>query len=451
MSSSTVWEVVLLIVLLGLSGFFSSAETSLVAVNKIRIRTLADQGNKRARTLLEIFKNESKMLSAILIGNNLVNTFMASLSSMIAYRFGGYAVSIATFLITFLILVFGEITPKTIATRSPEKFALTYAPVILMLMKVLTPVIWFINLFSTMILRLLGYKNDQKNASFTESELHTILDVSHEEGVIETEERDLIRNVFDFTDVKASQIMVPRVHVTSIDVDTTRDELERIYREEHFTRLPVYEGNPDNIIGIINMKDLVFSDPSQPLDLRKLLRKPYFTIENKGISELLSELQKDAYNMTIVLDEYGELAGILTVEDIVEEIVGEVQDEFDASENENIQQIGPHQYKVKGYLSLHDLNDELGLNLDSEDYDSIGGLVIEKLSRFPTLGESVVLDNGVTVRVVSLHKNRIEQVILDLPAEDTESAAPADKPALALPETASKQPEKNKSDSKTTG
>ncbi len=431
MSSSTVWEVVLLVVLLALSGFFSSAETSLVAVNKIRIRTLADQGNRRAKTLLEIFKNESKMLSAILIGNNLVNTFMASLSSMIAYRFGGYAVSIATFLITFLILVFGEITPKTIATRSPEKFALAYAPVILAIMKVLTPVIWFINLFSSMILRLLGYKNDQKNASFTESELHTILDVSHEEGVIETEERDLIRNVFDFTDVKASQIMVPRVHVVSIDVDTTRDELEKIYREEHYTRLPVYEGNPDNIIGIINMKDLVFCDPNKPLDLRKLLRRPYFTIENKGISELLSELQKDAYNMTIVLDEYGELAGILTVEDIVEEIVGEVQDEFDASENDNIQQIGPHQYKVKGYLSLHDLNDELGLDLDSEDYDSIGGLVIEKLSRFPTLGESVVLDNGVTVRVVSLHKNRIEQVILDLPEKaETPDEENSDKPEV---------------------
>lgn len=431
MSSSTVWEVVLLVVLLALSGFFSSAETSLVAVNKIRIRTLADQGNRRAKTLLEIFKNESKMLSAILIGNNLVNTFMASLSSMIAYRFGGYAVSIATFLITFLILVFGEITPKTIATRSPEKFALAYAPVILAIMKVLTPVIWFINLFSSMILRLLGYKNDQKNASFTESELHTILDVSHEEGVIETEERDLIRNVFDFTDVKASQIMVPRVHVVSIDVDTTRDELEKIYREEHYTRLPVYEGNPDNIIGIINMKDLVFCDPNKPLDLRKLLRRPYFTIENKGISELLSELQKDAYNMTIVLDEYGELAGILTVEDIVEEIVGEVQDEFDASENDNIQQIGPHQYKVKGYLSLHDLNDELGLDLDSEDYDSIGGLVIEKLSRFPTLGESVVLDNGVTVRVVSLHKNRIEQVVLDLPEKaETPDEENSDKPEV---------------------
>lgn len=432
MSSQTWIDVLLLVILLALSAFFSSAETSLVAVNKIRIRTLADQGNKRAQTVLDIFEHESKMLSAILIGNNLVNTFMASLSSMIAYRFGGYAVSIATFLITFLILVFGEITPKTLATENSTKLALAYAPIISLLMKLLTPVIWFINLFSNLILRMFGIRNGQRNAAITESELHTILDVSHEEGVIETEERDMIRNVFDFTDAKASQIMVPRVHVTSIDINTPSEELQKIYERDHYTRIPMYEGNPDNIIGIINMKDLIFQDPDKPFDLRKLLRKPYFTIENKGINELLSEMQKDQYNMTIVLDEYGELAGILTVEDIIEEIIGEVQDEFDASENENIQKIGPNQYKVKGYLSLHDLNDDLDLNLVSEDYDSIGGLLIEKLGRFPVLGEWVDLDNGIKVRVVSLQKNRIEQVVLDLPE-------PEEEPALQPAKDASKR------------
>lgn len=422
-------QLLLLVILLLLSAFFSSAETSLVAVNKIRIRTLADQGNRKAKIVLQIFENESKMLSAILIGNNLVNTFMASLSSMIAYQFGGYAVSIATFLITFLILVFGEITPKTLATREAERLALNYAPVIRFLMQILTPVIWFINLFSSMILRLFGVREDKKNAQITESELHTILDVSHEEGVIEADERDMIRNVFDFTDAKAREIMVPRVHVTSVASDATCAELKAIYDRDHFTRLPVYEGNPDNIIGILNMKDLIFHDPDQPFDLKKMLRKPYFTIENKGINELLQEMQKDQYNMTIVLDEYGELAGILTVEDIIEEIVGEVQDEFDAAENDNIIQVAPGKYKVKGYLSLHDLNDELSLDLDSEDYDSVGGLLIEKLGRFPTLGEKVELDDGVIMRVTSLQKNRIEQVLLEIPtrehtaSSDAESAA----------------------------
>lgn len=415
-------EVLLLIGLLALSGFFSSAETALVSVNKIRLRTLAEQGNKRAQTVLNIFEHESKMLSAILIGNNLVNTFLASLSSMIAYRFGGYAVSIATFLITFLILVFGEITPKTIATKSPERFALLYAPIISFLMKLLTPIIWFIDLFSSFILRLFGIRTDQKNASFTESELHTILEVSHEEGVIETEEHNMIRNVFDFKEAKASQIMVPRVHVTMIDVNTPLEELKEIYKRDHYTRLPVYEDTPDNIIGIINMKDLIFKDPNESFDLRHLLRKAYFTIENKEIHQILSEMQKDQYNMTIILDEYGELAGVLTIEDIIEEIVGEVQDEFDGEEKENIQKLGPNRYKVKGYLSLHDLNDELHLDLASEDFDSIGGLVIEKLERFPTLGESVEFDNGLKAKVVSLHKNRIEEVILDLPVSSQDES-----------------------------
>lgn len=427
MNSQLAWQVVILIILLFLSAFFSSAETALVGVSRIRIRTLAEQGNKRAKIVLQIFDNESKMLSAILIGNNLVNTFMASLASMIAYHLGGYAVSIATFLITFLILVFGEITPKTLATRNQEKFALLYAPVIRFLMQILTPVIWFINLFSRMILRLLGVRSDEKNASITESELHTILDVSHEEGVIETDERDMIRNVFDFTDAKAREIMVPRVHVTLVDVNSTPAQLAQIYRHDRFTRMPVYEGSPDNIIGILNMKDFILEDPDKPVNLRKMLRKPYFTIENKGISELLSEMQKDQYNMTIVLDEYGEVAGILTVEDIIEEIVGEVQDEFDAYENENIQKTGPRTYKVKGYLSLNDLNDELGLDdmglaLSSEDYESIGGLIIEKLDRFPTTGEAVRLDNGIVLKATSLLKNRIEQVQIDLPEEDPAGA-----------------------------
>lgn len=404
-----------LVILLILSAFFSSAETSLVGVSRMKIRSLADQGNRRAKTLLYIFSKEGKMLSAILIGNNLVNTFMASIASMIAYNFGGAAVSIATFLITFLILVFGEITPKTLATKYAEKLSLLYAPVILVLMRVLTPVIWFINLFSKMILRIFGIRDASRSTSITETELHTIIDVSHEEGVIEAEEREMIKNVFDFTDAKAREIMVPRVHVTSVPVTSTYRNLLDVYKEEHYTRMPVYEGSPDNIIGIINMKDLILYDPSQSFDLKALLRKPYFTIENKSISDLLQEMQKDQYNMAIVLDEYGELAGILTVEDIVEEIVGEVQDEFDASENDNIRRLSDRQYQVKGYLSLHDLNDELDLDLDSEDFDSVGGLIIEKLGRFPVLGESIRLDNGISMRVTKLNKNRIEDVQIELP------------------------------------
>lgn len=253
-----IWkQIVVLLILLLLSGFFSSAETSLVAVSKIKIRSMAESGVKRAQTLMKIFENDAKMLSAILIGNNLVNTYAASIASMIALSFGGSAaVSVATFIITFLILVFGEITPKTIATQNAEKLALAYGPVILFLMRILTPVIWFINLFSACILKILGVGKDSR-PSMTESELRTIVDVSHEEGVIEEDEKEMINNVFDLGDAVAKDVMVPRVYVVMADVESSYDDLIRLFREEQFTRIPIYEGNVDNIIGLINMKDLL--------------------------------------------------------------------------------------------------------------------------------------------------------------------------------------------------
>ncbi len=418
-----IWkQIVVLLILLLLSGFFSSAETSLVAVSKIKIRSMAESGVKRAQTLMKIFENDEKMLSAILIGNNLVNTYAASIASMIALSFGGSAaVSVATFIITFLILVFGEITPKTIATQNAEKLALAYGPVILFLMRILTPVIWFINLFSACILKILGVGKDSR-PSMTESELRTIVDVSHEEGVIEEDEKEMINNVFDLGDAVAKDVMVPRVYVVMADVESSYDDLIRLFREEQFTRIPIYEGNVDNIIGLINMKDLLLYEDLEHFDIRKILRKPYFTVENKNVSDLLMEMKQSTFNLAIVLDEYGEVAGIVTVEDIVEEIVGEVQDEYDAHEMENIQKIDDHTYDVKGFINLHDLNDELHLHLDSEDFDSIGGLIIDRLGRLPQLNDQVTLENGIILQVKKIDKNRIEEVRLILPvcAEDAE-------------------------------
>ena len=247
---SDLWiQILELVILLALSGFFSSAETAMVSVSKIRLRTLEDEGNKKASLALRILENQSKMLSAILIGNNLVNTSAASIASLIAYSFGGAAVSIATFIITFLILVFGEITPKTWATVNADQLAITYAPIISLLMKVLTPIIWFVNLFSSGILKLMGIQDPNKNISMTESELRTIVDVSHEEGVIEEDEKDMINKVFDLGDAKAKDVMVPRVHVVMAEVDSTYKDLLEIFREEKFTRIPIYQDKIDNIIG----------------------------------------------------------------------------------------------------------------------------------------------------------------------------------------------------------
>ena len=408
-------QIFILIILLFLSGFFSSSETALVAVNRIKIRSLAEEGSARAKTLLKIFENESKMLSAILIGNNLVNTYAASIAATIAYSFGGAAVSVATFLITFLILVFGEITPKTLAAKNSEKLALFFAPIISFLMKILTPAIWFVNIFSNLIIRLLGASGSGSGASMTESELRTIVDVSHEEGVIEKDEKEMINKVFDLGDAIARDVMVPRVYVVMADVNSSYEDLIRLFRQEKFTRIPIYEGNVDNIIGLVNMKDLLLYENLENFEIHKILRKPYFTVENKRVSELLIEMKQSTFNLAIVLDEYGELAGIVSLEDIVEEIVGEVQDEYDAHEMENIKKIDEFTYDVKGFISLHDLNDELELDLDSEDFDSIGGLVIDKLGRLPNLNDVVTLENDIVLQVQKINRNRIEEIRMKLP------------------------------------
>lgn len=413
---SDLWiQILELVILLALSGFFSSAETAMVSVSKIRLRTLEDEGNKKASLALRILENQSKMLSAILIGNNLVNTSAASIASLIAYSFGGAAVSIATFIITFLILVFGEITPKTWATVNADQLAITYAPIISLLMKVLTPIIWFVNLFSSGILKLMGIQDPNKNISMTESELRTIVDVSHEEGVIEEDEKDMINKVFDLGDAKAKDVMVPRVHVVMAEVDSTYKDLLEIFREEKFTRIPIYQDKIDNIIGIVNMKDLLMYDDFSHFDMQKILRKPKFTYENKKVSELLIEMKQSTFNLAIVMDEYGEFSGIVTLEDIIEEIVGDVQDEYDAHEEENIVKLNNQTYDVKGYLSLHDLNDYLDLDLDSEDFDSVGGLVIDALVVYHRQMMKRLLPNGIRIKVLKVEKNRIESVRLILP------------------------------------
>ena len=386
MDSSDVTQLIILLILLGLSAFFSSAETALTTVNKIRIRSLAEDGNKRAKTVLKITDNSGKMLSAILIGNNIVNLSAASLTTSLAYSFGGSMVAIASGILTVLILLFGEITPKTMATIHAEKMALIYAPIISIFMKVMTPVIFIINGLSIGVLFLLRVDPNAKNDLMTETELRTIVDVSHEDGVIESDEREMIYNVFDLGDAKAKDVMVPRVHVTFADVNSTYEELLDIFREDKFTRLPIFEDTTDNVVGTINMKDLLLYDNTKEFHIRDILREAYFTYEYKSISELLVEMRQASFNIAIVLDEYGETAGLITLEDILEEIVGEIHDEYDENEEDFVQEVSEREYIIEGSMNLDDLNDRLDLDLNSEEYDSLGGFIIERLDRLPEAG-----------------------------------------------------------------
>ncbi|MDE6957787.1 MAG: hemolysin family protein [Lachnospiraceae bacterium] len=415
MDSSDVSQLIILIILLLLSAFFSSAETALTTVNRIRMRSLADDGSKRAKTVLKITDDSGKMLSAILIGNNIVNLSAASLTTSLAYSFGGSMVAIANAALTIAILLFGEITPKTTATIHSEKMALIYAPIISLFMKIMTPVIFIINGLSTGVLFLLRIDPNAKNQAMTETELRTIVDVSHEDGVIESDEKEMIYNVFDLGDAKAKDVMVPRVHVTFADVESTYEELIEIFREDKFTRLPVFEETTDNVIGTINMKDLLLFNNQKEFRVRDILREAYFTYEYKNISELLVEMRDASFNIAIVLDEYGETAGLITLEDILEEIVGEIHDEYDDNEEDFVKEIGEREYIIEGSTNLDDLNDRLNLTLESEDYDSLGGFIIEHLDRLPEEGDSVTTEDGIRLVVEKLDKNRIESVHAYLP------------------------------------
>lgn len=417
MDTSAAIQIVILFILLGLSSFFSSAETCLTTVNKIKMRALAEEGNKRAKTVLKITDDSGKMLSAILIGNNIVNLSASSLTTSIAYNLGGSAVAIATGIITLLILIFGEITPKTIATIHSDKLSLRYAYPVHFIMTIVTPISFIINHISLGILLLLRVNPNAKANTMTENELRTIVDVSHEDGVIESEEKEMIYNVFDLGDAKAKDVMVPRVHMTFADVDSTYDELIEIFRRDKFTRLPVYEETTDNVIGTINMKDLLLFDNTKEFHIRNILREAYFTHEFKNISELLVEMREASLNIAIVLDEYGETAGLITLEDLLEEIVGDIRDEYDENEEEFFKEINKYEYVIEGSMNLDDLNDRLELDLESEDYDSLGGFLIEHLDRLPEKGDEITTTNGIRMVVDTLDKNRVENVHIYLPED----------------------------------
>ena len=420
MDTSDAVQLVTLIILLVLSALFSSAETALTTVNRFKMMTLAEDGNRKAKTVLAVIDNSPKMLSAILIGNNIVNLSASSLTTSIAYGFGGYIVGFATGILTFLILVFGEITPKTMATIYADELSLQYAGIIYVLMTILTPVIFFVNQFSSGVLFLLRVDPNRKNDSYTEDEIRTIVHASHEDGNIESDEKEMINNVFDFGDANAKDVMVPRVHVTFADVNSTYDELIEIFREDKFTRLPVYEDTTDNVIGTINMKDLLLYDNTKEFQLRDILRKPFFTYEFKKISELLVEMRQSSYNIAIVLDEYGETSGLISLEDLLEEIVGEIHDEYDENEDLYIQKVGPNEYLVEASINLDDLNDELGTDLDSEDYDSLGGYMIERLDRLPQIGDNITTEEGIHLTVRKVDKNRSETIQVILPDKKPE-------------------------------
>lgn len=419
MDTTGVIQIVSLLILVLLSAFFSSAETSFSTVNRVRLRTLASEDNKGAIRVLGILDQYGKMLSAVLIGNNIVNLSASSVVTTFAIRtWGSHAVGIMTGALTLIILMFGEIVPKTWAMQNAERITLLYSGIIRMLMSVLTPVIFVIDQISNWILRLLHISSDGNNFSITEKELKTYVDVSHEGGVIETEERELIYNIFDFGDTVAKDIMIPRIQMTTVPIDASYQELLSTFQASMFTRIPVYDGDQDHIVGVVNIKDFILVKDTEKFQIKKILREAYYTYEYKSVSDLLVEIREKSLSIAFVLSEYGTTVGMITMEDMIEELVGEIRDEYDADEEELIKQLADDQYLVEGSMKIHDINDALDIELDSEDYDSVGGLIIEKLERLPQDKETITLENGITLQADGIEDNRILKVLITLPAED---------------------------------
>ena len=422
MDPSYTWQILILIILIGMSSFFSMSETALMSISKIRLRHMVEEEVPGAKLVEKLIEDPNKLLGAILIGNNIVNIGASSLATILATNiFGSSGVGVATGVMTILILIFGEITPKSIEKQKAESVALKVARIIKFTVLIFKP---FINIFtaiSSLFIRLLGGNPNATEPFITEEELKTMVDVSEEEGVLENVEKEMIFNVFEFADQQVKDIMVQRVDIVSVDEDATYDEVMEVIKSEQFSRIPVYNQTIDNIIGVLNVKDLAMvENPRENFDIKKYIREPYYTFEFKKIVELFKEMKKTRNHIAVVLDEYGGTVGIVTIEDLVEEIVGEIEDEYDEDKS-SVQVVNDNEYIFDGSVRLHDISDIIGINMDSEEFDSVGGLMIGELGRMPEQNEEVIIGN---IRLVAeeIEKNRILKVRMFIENKEEENA-----------------------------
>lgn len=407
------WLVVFLALLILLSALFSAAETALMSLNKIKIKQLIEDEVKGAKEIEELVENPSEILSTILICNNIVNILASSISTVIFINllanFGtGVATSVSTLILTVVILIFGEITPKTIAVLKAEKLAfILYRPLKIVLL-LLKPLVFIFSKISSIIMKLFGIKDQGVNANITEEEIKSIVSFSQENGILEIEDKNLIYNVFEFGDRKVKDVMIPRVDMITLSQNSTYDEIVSLFKTERFSRVPVYKDNIDNIIGVINIKDLFFIDKEDDFTIEKYIREIYSTHEHKKIRDLFNEMKKYRNHMSIVRDEYGGTIGLVTIEDLIEEIVGDIEDEYDEVVDKEIQVINDNEYLIVGTLKIDVLNDMLNINIESE-FETIGGYIIEKMGRLPQNGEILEFEN-VKFKIENIGKNRIKRL-----------------------------------------
>ncbi|GAA0121439.1 MAG: HlyC/CorC family transporter [Clostridium argentinense] len=410
MEPGSTWQLIILIILIGGSAFFSASETALMSLNKIRLRNMVDEGIKGADKVQKLNDNPSKLLGTLLVGNNIVNIASSSIATAVSIKIlGAEGVAISTIVMTIIILIFGEITPKTLASQNSEKISLIVAPIISVISIILKPLVVLTTFVANIFISILGGKTSNDVPLITEAELKTIVDVSEEEGILEEEEKEIIHKVFGFGDLYVKDAMVQRVDVIAVELNSTFEEIMQIIKEEQFSRIPVYQETIDNIVGILYVKDILMADfKEDEFRIKDHMRKPYYTYEYKKVIDLFKEINKSRQHMNIVLDEYGGTVGIITIEDMLEEIVGEIDDEYDEQHSE-IVTINDNEYLVDGSVKIEDINDLIGTDIHSNEFDSIGGFIIGELGKFPQLKQQINFKDKKFI-VEEIEKNRIKKV-----------------------------------------
>ncbi|MSU02692.1 HlyC/CorC family transporter [Tissierella sp. DSM 105185] len=410
LSGDLVGQIIVLFILVGFSAFFSASETALISLSKIRLRKMVEDNEKNAKLINKLVDNPNRLLGAILIGNNIANIGASALATSIAVDiYGSKGPLISTIVMTISILIFGEVTPKSLAAQNSESTSVKVAKPINLITIVLMPLITVLTFITNGLVKLLGGTTNSNQPLITEEELKTIVNVSLEEGVLEGDERQMIYNVFEFGDSQAKDVMTPRTNMAVVNVNSTYEELLEFLKEENFSRIPVYEEDIDDIIGIMHVKELIlYLDHKDNFNLRDIIRPAYFTHEFKSTAELFDDMRLKRIPVAIILDEYGGTAGMVTTEDLVEEIVGEIKDEYD-EEHEEIEVIREDEYLVDGSTKLDLLNEMIGTSIESEDFDSIGGFIIGILDRFPEEYETIEYEN-IKFIIENVDKNRIEKV-----------------------------------------
>ena len=403
-----------LCVLIFLSAYFSATETAFSSLNKIRIKNMAAEGNKRAKLVLKLSEKFDNLLTTILVGNNIVNILSSSLATALFLDLlGEEGVAVATVVITVVVLIFGEISPKSMAKEKPEQFAMFSAPIINFLCIVFKPITFLFSLLKKGITVIFNLKSD---GGITEAELLTIVEEAQNDGGIDENEGDLIKSAIEFYDLDVSDILIPRVDVVAIDLENTDEEIDRIFDETRFSRLPVYKETIDNIIGIINHKDFQYRVLGKKEKLENIISQPVYVVENMKISKLLRLLQQKKSHLAVVTDEYGGTVGVVTLEDCIEELVGEIWDEHDIV-IEEITKIEENNYKVSCNANLDKLAEILDIEINSES-TTVGGWVSEVLERIPLKGDSFEKDN-LLVTVTEADERRALEVIVSFQPDES--------------------------------